>query len=293
MAQIRGRDILRQVKERCKPFQETFSAKIVTIIRFSPHPDLNDIQRAKYRAAEISAIEKVKTFTFINCEVDYRLLSENTTPPEFREILSRANCDSNTVGVIVQNPVPRLLAPELELLSSEKDLDGLTKNNPLFSISATSEAIARLVTSFTNSDSNVVVVGGRGFVGCGVIRFLEREGITCFTLDIGDDLLRTLEGDIVVSATGQPELLDERHLRPYHRLVVDTGFIPLSNNIIFGDIKRSAYEIPQNITPVPGGVGPLQMAILLERLIEVVTGRSIEKWVYPQANYELRMDIEP
>ncbi len=45
------------------------------------------------------------------------------------------------------------------------------------------EPIARLVTSFTNSDSNVVVVGGRGFVGCGVIRFLEQEGITCFTLD--------------------------------------------------------------------------------------------------------------
>ncbi|WP_017716891.1 tetrahydrofolate dehydrogenase/cyclohydrolase catalytic domain-containing protein [Kamptonema formosum] len=284
MAQLRGRDILLEVKQRCAPFRETFAGKSLLIIRFSPPPDLNDIQRAKYRAAEVSAVEKVKTFSFLNCEVDYRLLSENTTPPEFREIISSANSDTNTVGAIVQNPIPRLLIPELDVLSPEKDLDSLQENHPLFTASATSEAIARLVQSFTDENSLVAVVGGRGFVGRGAVRLLEQNGINCLTLDIGDDLTRTLEADIVVSATGQPELLDERHFRPYHRLVIDAGFVPIQNNVL-GDVKRSAYEIPQNITPVPGGVGPLQMATLLERLVTAVTGITIEKWSYPNQTY--------
>lgn len=279
MVQIRGRKILQAVKAKCEPFQGSFLGKSITILKFSPPPEASEIERAKYRAAEISAAEKVKTFTFMNCEVDYRLLSENTTPLEFRDIITSANSDFDTVGVIVQNPVPRLLLPELELLLPEKDLDALVENHPLFGASATSEAIARLVQPFTEANTKVVVVGGRGFVGQGVVRLLEQHGINCLILDVGDDLTRTTQADIVVSATGFPELLDERHLRPYHRLVVDAGFVPIGNDL-FGDVKRSAYEIPQNITPVPGGVGPLQMAILLERLITVATRRDIEKWVY-------------
>ncbi len=89
----------------------------------------------------------------------------------------------------------------------------------------------------------------------------------------------------MVSATGVQELLDERHLLPKHRLVVDAGFVPTSEQQILGDVKRSAYNIPQNLTPVPGGVGPLQMATLLERLVTVATGRDIEKWTYRGVGY--------
>jgi methylenetetrahydrofolate dehydrogenase (NADP+)/methenyltetrahydrofolate cyclohydrolase len=124
----------------------------------------------------------------------------------------------------------------------------------------------------------VAVVGGRGFVGNGVVRLLEDSKIKCLTLDLGDDLRRTLDADLVVSATGVPEILSETHLKPEHRLVVDAGFIPIANKIILGDVKRSAYSIPQNITPVPGGVGPLQMAILLERLIKITLEINAPQW---------------
>ena len=83
----------------------------------------------------------------------------------------------------------------------------------------------------------------------------------------------------VVSASGVPRLVDERHLKPKHKLVVDSGFVPLPNQLVIGDVKRSAYNIPQNITPVPNGVGPMQMAVLLERIIELA-GLEIEKWDY-------------
>lgn len=280
MSAIAGRDILADVRRRCERFREDLAGKKTSLIKFMPPPEADRILRAKYRAAEISATEKLKNFSFLTGAVEYRLLDENTNIIEFRQILNALNRDRDTVAVIVQNPIPLQLLPALSLLSPEKDLDGMLENNPLFPAPATSEAIARLVQSFALESSAVAVVGGRGFVGRGVIRLLEKRGINCFSLDVGDDLLGTWEADIVVSATGQPELLDERHLKPYHRLVVDAGFVPIGNNIILGDVKRSACDIVQNITPVPGGVGPLQMATLLERLVTVAAGRSIEPWTW-------------
>ena len=131
------------------------------------------------------------------------------------------------------------------------------------------------------------MIGAKGFVGRGVMRLLEEDNIQCIGLDEGDDLLRTHEADIVVSATGVKELLDERHLLPKHQLVVDAGFVPTEQGML-GDVKRSAYDIPKNLTPVPGGVGPLQMATLLERLISVTTGRDIEKWTYRGVGYDVQ-----
>lgn len=292
MNEIRGRYILREVKQRCEPFQEDFAGKKITILRFAPSSKETDaITLAKYEAARYSTDHKVKTFKFIGCEVDSQLLPHKTTIQEFEAILRAANVDPNTVGIIVQNPIPEKLKNSLSLISQELDIDGMSENHPLFKASATSETIARLVRSFADENTLVAVVGAEGFVGRGVMRLLQEDNIRCFGLDDGDDLVRTHEADIVVSATGVKELLDERHLLPKHRLVIDAGFVPISKQQILGDVKRSAYNIPQNLTPVPGGVGPLQMATLLERLIAVTTGRDIEKWTYRGVSYEAQTSM--
>jgi len=281
MGLIRGGEILRLVKAKSEPFRDSFSGKNVTIVRFLPPSSVGDSLLAKYRAAEISAVEKVKIFTYFNCDVNYVLLSSSATPLEFRETIENANADEDTIGIIIQNPLPRLLVPELRFLSPNKDLDGMLSLHPfsLFRASATSEAIVRLVRAFATENSKVAVVGGRGFVGGGVAYLLELYAIKSLVLDLGDDLTKTNEADIVVSATGIPEILNETHLNSSHQLVVDAGFIPIANKVVFGDVKTSAYNIPQNITPVPGGVGPLQMATLLERALTVL-GENIEGWRY-------------
>ena len=277
MNKINGRPIVKIVKARCEPHKDYFAVKKVIIFRFAPPPFQKDgLELAKYKAATTSTEQKIKTFQFLGCEVESPYLSSSTTKKEFANLIATASSSSNIIGIIVQNPIPLQLQEILERLPASLDLDGVTPNHPLFLAPATSEAIARLVQSFATPESLVAVVGGKGFVGSGVIRLLSESRINCLTLDYGDDLTRTLSADIVVSATGVPELLDERHLKPEHKLVVDSGFIPL-NDAILGDVKRSAYSIPQNLTPVPGGVGPLQMAVLLERIIENA-GLTIEKW---------------
>ena len=235
MGLIRGGEILRLVKAKCEPFRENFAGKNVTISRFLPPTIIGDRLLAKYRAAEISAVEKVKTFSYLNCDVNYLLLSSSATPLEFREIIENANANEDTIGIIIQNPIPKLLVPELRFLSPNKDLDGMQPLHPLslFRTSATSEAIVRLVRAFATENSQVAVVGGRGFVGGGVVYLLELYAIKSLVLALGDDLTRTNEANIVVSATGVPEILNETHLNSSHQLVVDAGFIPIANKVVF------------------------------------------------------------
>jgi methylenetetrahydrofolate dehydrogenase (NADP+)/methenyltetrahydrofolate cyclohydrolase len=287
--QILGGKILKAVKERCEPYREYFRGKLVTIVMFEPPVNETDPKIiGQYQAAVTSTNQKVKTFQFLGANVNQILLPANTLPRKFDLILKAAVGDSNSLGIIVQNPIPNdNLKLRISTIPGRLDIDVINENHPIFKASATSEAIARIVQSFAKDETKVAVVGAKGFVGRGVVRLLEEDGrIECIKLDLEDSLLRTQEADIIVSATGEPELLDERHILPSHRLVVDSGFIPQPDGSIKGDVNRSAYDIPQFLTPVPGGVGPLQMAVLLERIVELHLEQKLEKWSIPVPEIE-------
>lgn len=275
--EIKGGPNLKETKDRLRPFSSIFTGQQITIIRFKPPRKVKDpIKLAAYEAARFSTEHKVKTFAFLGCNVKDLYLDYSISVDEFRELLTEAN--NTSVGVIVQNPFPKDYKEELSSISYEKDIDGLRENNPFFPVSATSETIFRIIEPFVQDNDVVAVVGAKGFVGGGVTRLLEDAGISVLGLDKNDDLTLTRQADIVVSAMGSPNELDERHIIPEHRLVVDAGFVPLADSKILGDVNRSAYDIPQSITPVPGGVGPFQMATLMERLVTQVTGKEIEGW---------------
>jgi methylenetetrahydrofolate dehydrogenase (NADP+)/methenyltetrahydrofolate cyclohydrolase len=81
--------------------------------------------------------------------------------------------------------------------------------------------------------------------------------------------------DIVVSTVGAAGLIESKHLQENHTLIVDTGFIPLENakkltsDNVKGDVDPSAKKNTQFITPVPGGTGPIEMAVLIERVAKL------------------------
>ncbi|WP_149826077.1 hypothetical protein [Streptomyces tailanensis] len=89
-------------------------------------------------------------------------------------------------------------------------------------------------------------------------------------LDVGDDLRRVRDADIVVSVTGTPGILGPDHLRPHHRFVVDSGFVPQPDGSVKGGVQRAAYDISQHLTPVPGGIGPVEMATLTSAYVTAV-----------------------
>lgn len=298
---VQGRSILAGVRQSLIQFQPQFIARQtrIAILRFQPPPDLDEMDLARFDAARVSMEQKAKSFQFLGCQIEpIPPLPFDLPAPEFRAIIGRLNANPQIRGIIVQYPVDRLLAPLVREIAPEKDLDALSANSP-FRVPATSAGIVRIVEPFA-TDALIAVVGARGFVGQGVVQQLRGRGLSVLELDqrdqgfVPEDLLQVRSADIVVSATGQPELLDEQHLVPYHRLVVDSGFINLGDRL-YGDIRASARAIAQNFTPVPGGVGPTEMAVLMERLISKELTPAIEPWKLEDSqpiNFLMRSQVQ-
>jgi methylenetetrahydrofolate dehydrogenase (NADP+) / methenyltetrahydrofolate cyclohydrolase len=248
-----------------------------------------------FLAAEVSTRSKVKLFNSLGLTVDVYQKDWKVPTREFESLLLKLDRDEATRAIIVQYPLRERLQPLLTTISKEKDIDGLWKGRELYG-PATSEVIVRLVDSFLGDRPIVAVVGSRGFVGRGVISLLEQKEVSILPLDIRDkgfrpiDLFKVQDADIIVSATGTPELITEKHLRRHHRLVVDCGFAPRGNEV-YGDVKKSAYTIPQHITPVPGGTGPMEMAVLAERVIEKELSLKVVPWRLEQKEFLTREQV--
>jgi methylenetetrahydrofolate dehydrogenase (NADP+) / methenyltetrahydrofolate cyclohydrolase len=283
---IYGSKILQVIKQRCQPHQQFFTDKSVTIILFKPSQDLIDEQiLGQYSAAVTSTNQKVKTFEFLGCKVNRHELTADIKIRQFRDIIITAGKDPRSVGIIVQNPIPdQDLAIGLKEIPPRLDIDGINQTS-IFKASATSEAISRLVLGFSQSGDCVAVVGSMGFVGKGVVKLLKGQGIELIELDRrkGDTDSQIeqeiLGADLVVSATGKANLIQSAYLKPEHKLVIDAGFILQKDGTVTGDISKKAYDIPQYLTPVPGGVGPTQMAVLLERIFQVAQ-IELQPWNY-------------
>ncbi len=283
---IYGSQIIKVVKQRCQPHLSFFNERLITIILFQPPEGLTDRQMlAQYNAAVTSTNQKVKTFEFLGCSVDRKELNAETSSSQFARILNDAANNRGSIGIIVQNPIPKSkLKSKLELIPPGLDIDGINQNS-IFEASATSEAISRLVSDFAKVGDRLAVVGSMGFVGSGVIKLLQSSEMEIIELDRGKGDTDTQikqgvrDADLVVTATGKANLIQPDYLKPEHKLVIDAAFIPQSDGTILGDISKDAYDIPEYLTPVPGGVGPTQMAVLLERIMKVAQ-IEIQPWNY-------------
>jgi methylenetetrahydrofolate dehydrogenase (NADP+) / methenyltetrahydrofolate cyclohydrolase len=267
-------------------------------------------ESAAYDSAGDSLRVKVAAFRKLGVEVPEReILARKLSSKEFQKMIDGFNADPSVSAIIIQNPVPRKFQAIVERIAPEKDIDALSGRPGKFTMPATSEAISRvvkpfasgkkaesieanpqaeavvrMVEAFIRDDVVVAVVGAEGFVGRGVVKRLRELNIKYILIDrrypdYGEEaLLQVREADIVVTTVGQPGILDERHLTPYHRLVVDCGYVPQEDGQKLGDVARSAYGIPQNITPVPNGTGPIEMAVLMERIVEQNIDPNLERW---------------
>jgi 5,10-methylene-tetrahydrofolate dehydrogenase/methenyl tetrahydrofolate cyclohydrolase len=288
----------------------------VEILRFEK-PDYHGVlspdqirEFAAYDSAGDSLRVKVAAFRKLGVEVtDRDILPQEIPEEEFQKMIDGFNADSSITSIIIQNPVPEELQAIVKRIAPEKDLDALSGRPGRFITPATSEGIfrvmepfargknigsagvipqaeaaVRMIEGFAQDDVAVAVVGAEGFVGRGVVGRLKELKIRYIAIDqrypdySENSLMQVRDADIVISTVGQPGILDERHLTPYHRLVVDCGYVPQENGEKLGDVARSAYRIPQNITPVPNGTGPIEMAVLMERIVEQYINPNLERW---------------
>ncbi|WP_078610514.1 MULTISPECIES: bifunctional 5,10-methylenetetrahydrofolate dehydrogenase/5,10-methenyltetrahydrofolate cyclohydrolase [Streptomyces] len=284
---LSGTALLGSVRESLSHYRQSVEStgRRATIIRFSASDDDSPSWKLRMEASRVSAEQKVKAFSHLGYEVDHQVLAPTVSDAQFSDRLHRLNEDPLTSAVIVQFPPPPHLAPLVQHLTPAKDIDGLLEDRSLQPACATADGITRLVAPFASDNPTIAVVGARGFVGGGVVRLLAAQGHQVQELDAGDDLRALREADIVVSATGQPHLLTREHIHPHHRVVVDSGFMPRPDGTVAGDIHPSATTVPQCITPVPGGVGPVEMAVLMERVVRQDVDPGLKSWASPPVPY--------
>jgi hypothetical protein len=158
--------------------------------------------------------------------------------------------------------------------------------------SATRTLGSALSASRNNAPLRVAVIGSSGNIGKPIVQYLQQfpNRSAVISIEQGDpEFSQKIESaDIVVSTAGRPGLLTEEFIKPHHQLVIDCGYAPQVTynaetgqeeiTVRLGDVARSAYGIAQNITPVPGGTGPLEMAVLAERYIQKEFDPDLQFW---------------
>lgn len=209
-------------------------------------------------------------------------LPAETTTDEAVAAVRALSTDDTVDGILVQHPAPAHVdeLAVFEAIAPEKDVDGVTMHSfAAMGLSAngfhscTPEGIIRLLDAYDVplSGQQVCVVGRSAILGKPVgLLLLARDATVTFCHSHTKDLAaQVAAADVVVAAVGRPELIRGVWIKP-GAIVVDAGYNP--GNV--GDVETSvAAERAAYITPVPGGVGPMTIAVLMEQTVSAAENR--------------------
>jgi len=217
--------------------------------------------------------------------IDLRL-SVETTQTELLAVIRRLNDDPSVHGILVQLPLPRGLDAEavIRAIAPEKDVDGFTPENigrmilgePCF-LPCTPHGIIQLLlhAGVETAGRHAVVVGRSNIVGRPVAHLLSRKApggnatVTLCHTGTRDLAAHTRQADILVVASGRPGTVSGDMVKP-GATVIDVGVNRVPDAAapkgyrLCGDCDASVAEVAGRLTPVPGGVGPMTIAMLLE-----------------------------
>lgn len=207
-------------------------------------------------------------------------LSDNTSQKELLSLIYQLNCNANVHGILVQLPLPGHFDEDevINAIAPEKDVDGFHPINvgklhigEEGFVPCTPAGVVELVkrTEIPIAGQHVVVLGRSNIVGKPVASLFLRENATvtiCHsrTKDVATECRRA---DILIAAVGRPLLVKKDWVKP-GAVVIDVGINRVDGEIV-GDVDYAQVrEVAGAITPVPGGVGPMTIAMLLKATVE-------------------------
>ena len=233
-------------------------------------------------ASEIYVNFKEKTCKEVGFYCERYNLDKNTSGYDLLKLINELNQKANLHGILVQLPLPRKIDEHLivNAILPHKDVDGFTPANLGSLLSektiiapATARAVLHLIES-TGTEiegKNAVVVGRSVIVGKPTaIMLLEKNA----TVEICHSKTKNLsehakKADILVVAVGKPKLITKNMVKE-GAVVIDVGINRIGNKVV-GDVDFDAVrEVAGYITPVPGGVGPMTIAMLLDNTLKAM-----------------------
>ena len=214
-------------------------------------------------------------------------MPENIQQESLLQTISMLNQNPNIDGILVQLPLPKHIdtTAVLEAIAPHKDVDGFHPFNMgrVFAnlesfVPATPMGVLTLLKHYKIplQGKNVVIVGASNIVGkpLGALFLNENATITLCHIYTQDLAKHTKEADILCVAVGKPNLITKDMVKE-GAIVVDIGISRLQDGIIVGDVDfENVAPLCEFITPVPGGVGPMTIASLLQNTLKSAKLRS-------------------
>lgn len=268
-------------KKLAETIKQNLAERINALKEKNIIPGLTVILVGDDPASQVYVRNKANTFTKLglNSSVEQypASLSEEALCNRIREL----NNDPSVHGILVQLPLPANLDANkvIETISPEKDVDGFHISNagalmtgcPLF-IPCTPYGVMKMLESENVElrGAEAVVIGASNIVGKPMALLLQKAGatVTICNSKTKDLAAHTRRADVLVVATGRPEMITGDMIKP-GAIVIDVGINRGSDGKLKGDVEfSSAKEVAGAITPVPGGVGPMTIVMLLVNTIE-------------------------
>lgn len=224
---------------------------------------------------------KIKAAEFVGMDSRLIELPENVQEEALLKEIAALNADPLVDGILVQLPLPAHICEDrvIDAISVEKDVDGFHPQNvaalwlgrPCI-VPCTPKGIIHLIrsTGVEVSGRKAVVVGRSNIVGKPVAKLLLdlNATVTIAHSRTRDLAALTREADILVAAVGRPRMITGDMVKP-GAVVIDVGINRTEDGHLVGDVDfESASAVAGWITPVPGGVGPMTIAMLMQNTLE-------------------------
>ncbi len=273
---IDGKQISKDIKEELKEEVASLAAQgrkcCLAVIQVGNDP-----------ASSVYVGNKKKACAYIGIESLAYELPEATTEDELLEIIDKLNKDTNVHGILCQLPLPKQINEDhiIKAISPKKDVDGFHPQNvgalvigEQGFVSCTPAGIIQLLkrSNIEMDGKHCVVVGRSNIVGKPMSLLMLRENATVTICHSHTKNLEEIckEADILIVAIGKPQFIGKEYVKK-GAVVIDVGIHRDENNKLCGDVKFDEVEpVASYITPVPGGVGPMTIAMLMHNCVEAM-----------------------
>lgn len=278
---IDGKQIAQQFKEELRQQVTELSAQ------YGRKPCLDVIIVGENPASMSYVRSKIKATEYCGFEGELIQLPETTSQEELLRVIQERNNNDAVDGLLVQLPLPKHIDSQrvIETISPEKDVDGfhptnvarLWLNQPTI-VPCTPLGIMALLEQVGTplEGRRAVVVGRSNIVGKPIAKLLLDKNctVTIAHSRTADLAAVCREADILVVAVGRPHFITAEMVKP-GATVIDVGINRLPDGTLAGDVDyQSVAPIAGAITPVPGGVGPMTIAMLMRNTVNCFMHRN-------------------
>lgn len=271
---IDGKRISQEIKDELKE-------KVASLKQEGKEAALAVIQVGSDPASSVYVNNKKKACAYIGIRSISYELPEETTEDELLALIEKLNQDDTVNGILVQLPVPAQINEDkiIQAISPRKDVDGFHPQNvgklvigEKGFVSCTPAGIIQLLkrSGIEIAGKSCVVVGRSNIVGKPMALLMLRENATVTVAHSKTKNLKEVcqQADILIVAIGRPQFITAEYIKE-GAVVIDVGIHRNEQNKLCGDVKYDEVaEHTSAITPVPGGVGPMTIAMLMNNCVE-------------------------